>query len=239
MKKRVFFVVLSVGILYCTLILYGAGLGSTQPDYIEQGNSYAQVVLLNGTINGSGLAIATGERRTLYQGYTLYVLGIDVVQSRVLIRLLHDNDVVFENWIQAGDSFAYAKQVSVEEGRGVKYDAGNYSENNANNNNISNSRSNNSSSNITILSVHVDSLYEGGTRDLVMLYPIYQYLDTDYESPVIDVLSGPHESNLNKTPLNNNSKNRKESPASGISIVISIMLIVALYIQIKIVAGPK
>jgi len=228
MKKWVVFVVLSIGILCGTMLISGVELVNAQPDSAEQENGYTNVVLLNGTVNGSGLAIATGERWNLYQGYTLHVLGIDLVQSRAMIRLLHNNDVVYESWIRTGDHLIYAKPRSLEGERSVNYSVDVSSMNNANNNNS------NSSSNVTILSATIDSLYGGGTRDLVMLYPIYQYLDTDYETPVIDVSPSPHEAESNKTPLNNNNNNNsKESSASGISIVIPIMLIVALYTQIK------
>lgn len=210
MKKRAVLV-------FMILVISGVADASAQRIMTGQGND-SHNTLLNGTINGSGIAIATGETLDIYQEYSLHILGIDIAEARVMIRLLHDNDVVSQEWTQVGDSFTYSKPAYIEE---------------RHSNNNSKDYENNTDNNVTripILSITVDSLYEGDTRDLVMLYPIYQYMDTEYKPPATYSLSQSDEEVSNKTPLNNNSN---ESPSAGISVVISIMVIIAAYIQIK------
>ncbi len=219
MKKGVSFVAL-VFLVVMALVIFAVGSAGAQASP-NQNHDIEQSVLLNGSINGSGIAIATGESWNLYQGYSVHILGVDVVQSRAMIRLLHDNDVVFEGWTQVEDSFIYSKPTSTEQIFGSNNDAG------KGNNSANNILSHN---NITIFSITVDSVYGGDTRDLVMLYPIYQYLDAEYETPVLNspLFQGGDASN--KTPLNNNSK---ESPSAGMSIAVSIMVIVASCMKIR------
>ena len=218
MKNGVSFVVL-VLLVVTTLVIFAVGSVGAQP-LSKQNRDVDQSVLLNGSINGSGLAVATGESWNLYQGYSVHILGVDVVQSRAMIRLLHDNDVVSEGWTQVEDSFIYSKPIYSEQVSGSNNETGKGDGNNSANN----------ITNITIFSITVDSVYGGDTRDLVMLYPIYQYLDTEHETPVLNSPLLPGGGASNKTPLNNNSK---ESPLAGMSIVVSIMVIVASCMKIR------
>lgn len=218
MKNGVSFVVL-VLLVVTTLVIFAVGSVGAQP-LSKQNRDVDQSVLLNGSINGSGLAVATGESWNLYQGYSVHILGVDVVQSRAMIRLLHDNDVVSEGWTQVEDSFIYSKPIYSEQVAGSNNETGKGDGNNSANN----------ITNITIFSITVDSVYGGDTRDLVMLYPIYQYLDTEHETPVLNSPLLPGGGTSNKTPLNNNSK---ESPSAGMSTVVSIMVIMASCMKIR------
>lgn len=217
-------------VVFLVLIILGAVSGSAQLEPAEEEHNdnrnvvrdvtrnMTRTVLLNGSIDGSGLAIATGETWNLLQGYSLHILVIDAQHSQVMVRLLHDNDVVSQGWTQVADSFIYSKPAYIGKGYDNNNDAdgGNNPDDNI--------------TNVTIFTITVDSIYEGDTRDLVMLAPIYQYMDAEYEPPAIDSSPGPDMGVSNKTPLNNNSK---QSPSTGISIVIPIMLIAALIMQIK------
>lgn len=229
MKNGVSLVVLMFLVVMTLVISTALSVGAQSPS--KHIRDLSQSVLLNGSINGSGIAIATGESWNLYQGYSVHILGVDMAQSRVLIRLSHDNDVVLEEWTQVEDSFIYSKPIYSEKMSGSTNATG-INKNDDNDNDSANNIV--SLPNMTILSITVDSVYGGDTRDLVMLYPIYQYLDTEYETPALNSSFFPDGGTSNKTPLNDNDNTTsKESPAIGMFIVISIIVIVASCMKIR------